>query len=294
VSLVPSADSGPVSAAFAELLHGYAREPIGDAWFRPGRHDDFARELSAGGWLACGGKGDGTGDGAVGLADLLELAELWGARLIPLPFSASVVLARWSSAPDEDPPWRTAAYLDRDGTALVAHPERGPVAGLAEPDWTPDSDAALDRFAPSLPLATASAPASDAAADWRRELTAMLAAECVGAARMWLTRSIDYSRVRETYGQPIGSYQAIQYLLVDLYRDIEFAKSAALWAGQTADPTQSARAALSAVRLARTGLQAAIQVHGGVGFTWELGLHFQLRHVMTVERLLLASAEETR
>jgi alkylation response protein AidB-like acyl-CoA dehydrogenase len=98
--------------------------------------------------------------------------------------------------------------------------------------------------------------------------------------------AIDYAKVRKQFEQPIGSFQAVQHLCVDMYEAVELARSGvihALWAADAADPAERHLAALGvkafAGRLTTAG-DTAIQVFGGIGFTWEHDAHLYLKRLL--------------
>jgi alkylation response protein AidB-like acyl-CoA dehydrogenase len=111
-----------------------------------------------------------------------------------------------------------------------------------------------------------------------------VAAEAVGAADAALALSVDYAKVRHQFGSAIGSFQAVQQLCVDMHREVENARAltqSALWAADEDDPVERHRAASMAKAytseaVARVG-ERAIQVHGGIGVTWEhdVGLYYK-------------------
>ncbi|MCA1727425.1 MAG: acyl-CoA/acyl-ACP dehydrogenase [Actinobacteria bacterium] len=108
---------------------------------------------------------------------------------------------------------------------------------------------------------------------------AAAAAEAVGAAQSALDRSIEHVGSREQFGRAIGSFQAVSHQLADSFMDLENARSLAYWAAwavATGDQ-DAARAASTAKAFATEAAIAvcerAIQVHGGIGFTWESPLH---------------------
>ena len=112
------------------------------------------------------------------------------------------------------------------------------------------------------------------------------AADAVGAAQAVMDLAIDYAKVRRQFDQPIGSFQAVQGLCVDMYETVELARSGvvhALWAADCADAAERHRAALRAKafagRLATVG-DIAIQVFGGIGFTWEHDAHLYLKRLL--------------
>ena len=98
--------------------------------------------------------------------------------------------------------------------------------------------------------------------------------------------AVEYAKVRRQFDQPIGSFQAVQHLCVDMYEAVELARSGvihALWAADAAEPAERHRAALRAKafagRLASVG-DTAIQVFGGIGFTWEHDAHLYLKRLL--------------
>lgn len=118
------------------------------------------------------------------------------------------------------------------------------------------------------------------------------AADAVGAAGRILAMTVDYAKVRRQFGQPIGGFQAVAHLCVDMLETVELARSGvlyALWAADSAAPAESHRAALRVKafggHLARVG-DSAIQVFGGVGFTWEHDAQLYLRRLLGFSRFL--------
>jgi alkylation response protein AidB-like acyl-CoA dehydrogenase len=112
----------------------------------------------------------------------------------------------------------------------------------------------------------------------------LLAAESVGAAERCLDMAIDYAKTRVQFGRPIGSFQAIKHRLADLFVAVETARSAAYWAASVAasddDTELRAAAAVAKAYCTEAFFRCAgesIQVHGGIGFTWEHDAHLFLR-----------------
>ena len=149
---------------------------------------------------------------------------------------------------------------------------------------------ALDD-APAQRLATASSDAVAAVVD---DVLIATAADALGAARAVLSLAVEYAKVRKQFGQAIGSFQAIQHLCVDMYETVELARSGvihALWAADAADskPDERHLAALRAKafagRLATVG-DTAIQVFGGIGYTWEHDAHLYLKRLLSWSALL--------
>ncbi|MFI6148307.1 acyl-CoA dehydrogenase family protein [Streptomyces sp. NPDC051109] len=116
-----------------------------------------------------------------------------------------------------------------------------------------------------------------------RTAAAVLAAEAVGAAGQALDRTVEYVRQREQFGRPIGSFQAVKHRLADLYVQVQAARSAAYYAAW--DPQQGALALAQALEALRITAGEAIQLHGGIGFTWEHDAHLYFKRAAADELL---------
>ncbi|MFG3000075.1 acyl-CoA dehydrogenase family protein [Streptomyces sp. NPDC048340] len=116
-----------------------------------------------------------------------------------------------------------------------------------------------------------------------RTAAAVLAAEAVGAAGQALARTVDYVRQREQFGRAIGSFQAVKHRLADLYVQVQAARSAAYYAAW--DPEQGGLALAQALEALRTTAGEAIQLHGGIGFTWEHDAHLYFKRAAADELL---------
>lgn len=111
----------------------------------------------------------------------------------------------------------------------------------------------------------------------------MAAAQLVGQAEAMLDQAIEYAKVREQFGQPIGGFQAIKHQLADVAVALEFARPV-LWRAAQAmdDGIKSADLHVSHAKLAATdaaylSAETAIQVHGAMGYTYEVDLHFWMK-----------------
>jgi alkylation response protein AidB-like acyl-CoA dehydrogenase len=122
--------------------------------------------------------------------------------------------------------------------------------------------------------------------------TAALASEMVGGMQRVLETTVAYAKTRKQFGKPIGSFQAVQHMCADMYLETESARSAAYYAAWALE--ENAPDASSAVSIAkmyasdvsRTVGNRGIQVHGGMGFTWENDLHLYYRRAKASETML--------
>lgn len=136
---------------------------------------------------------------------------------------------------------------------------------------------------PSLPAGD-QVGGPDEAARWRVEGAALTAALQLGSAEATLDAAVAYAKERTQFDRPIGTFQAIKHILADMLVRVEVARAAVWAAGATldqpdvGDPARAASAAkVLADEAALANGKAAIQVHGGMGFTWEVDAHLHLK-----------------
>jgi hypothetical protein len=211
-------------------------------------------------------------DGASGV-EVAIVAEEFARGLVDVPFLGPVLsddlerlLGRRPSAPQGEP-------ASVDLTRLVA--------GV---DETPDVLSDL--------------PDEDARR-WHALALAVTSADLVGAARGTLALATEYAKVREQYGATVGSYQAVGHLLAESLALIEGAISVsrhAAWAVDELPAVEAIEAGKVAkiycARAALTVCETSIQVHGGIGNTWECLAHVYLRRVLTATELWPVKLEE--
>jgi alkylation response protein AidB-like acyl-CoA dehydrogenase len=180
-----------------------------------------------------------------------------------------------------------------DGPALFLVAARAPGVAV-EPVATVDISRRFARVtldaAPGVPL-----PVPDAVAAIRRTRDrglVLLSADHVGVAQRCLEMATAWAKEREQFGQVIGAFQAIKHKLASVRLELEAAEAAclyALWAAQEAPAEFPAAARIAAYTCGEAALLAAgenIQVHGGIGATWEHPAHVYLRRATAGRRLL--------
>ena len=119
--------------------------------------------------------------------------------------------------------------------------------------------------------------------------TAALVAEMVGGMQSTLDRTVEYAKTRKQFGKTIGSFQAVQHQCADMYLETESSRSAAYYAAWALEENvPDARAAVSIAKIyasdaGRTVGNRGIQIHGGMGFTWENDLHLYYRRAKASE-----------
>lgn len=189
-----------------------------------------------------------------------------------------------------------------DGVALYA-------VAASDADVTPLQTLDLTRSEANVTLSGATGRLIAGPADAERVITralqvgaALLAVEQVGAAKHLLDLSVEYAKSRLQFGRPIGSFQAVKHRLADDLVHVEHARSTAyhaIWAlsdgeGVEDDPALAASIAQAVCSAALSHVATdTIQVHGGIGFTWEHQAHLYYKRA-TTDAVLLGSAEQHR
>jgi alkylation response protein AidB-like acyl-CoA dehydrogenase len=181
-------------------------------------------------------------------------------------------------------------FLALDGAALV----------VGEGEVVPGRPLDATRGLASVRLTSRRVLAEDAGQLWTRARqvgAVVMAAEDLGGADRCVQLGVAYAQQREAFGRAIGSYQAIKHMLVDAWVGVEQLRSLVWWAAWAADsaPAELPLAASAAKAYAAGAFERAagalIQVHGGIGFTWEHDAHLFWRRAK-VDRLLMGDEAE--
>lgn len=194
----------------------------------------------------------------------------------------------------------TAHYVTHgqlaDVILVVAQTRDGPAVFQIAADAPGFQRTATTVFDPTTPLSTYTLTATPAqrigTAGWPAVQQALdlavvaLAGEQAGGARRIFDITVDYLKTRIQFGRPIGSFQALKHMAADLLLQVESATSAAQHAADRFDDTETRGGAVAlagftcAEAYVDTAMQA-IQMHGGIGFTWEHPAHLFLRRART-------------
>ncbi|HTX64011.1 MAG TPA: acyl-CoA dehydrogenase family protein, partial [Acidimicrobiales bacterium] len=128
-----------------------------------------------------------------------------------------------------------------------------------------------------------------------------IACDSLGLMEAMLEATVAYAKARQQFGRPIGSFQAVQHACADMLVAVQVSRALvaqAVDAVASGAPAQERRAAVSRAK-SHVGSSAvevcgkAVQLHGGVGYTWESGIHAYLKRA-TLNRVLFGSPEEHR
>lgn len=187
-------------------------------------------------------------------------------------------------------PARTSGeQLDRDGISLFAVP--ADASGMVIRSYqTVDAHAGAELAMDDVAVSDAALIGSlgggfDALQGAVDDATLAVCAEAVGIMRQMHDKTVEYSKSRAQFGVPIGSFQALQHRMVDTLMHCEQSRSLMLWAVMmVAENNPKATRAVSALKhqvgtAGRKVAQEAVQIHGGMGVTWELDVaHYFKRH----------------
>ena len=312
--------------ALADAVRAWAAQARPTATVRAGEGDPLAWRAT---WPALARLGVLGIGGAQG-ADLTALAvaiEAAGTALVPGPLLPTVLVGQLVT--DADPRYASLASGDRTAGLALAAPELrsddGRLHGVVRPALgatadglllTPDHAGAwylvdlraagvkvVDQDAADFSRPLVEVHLDGVGAEPRlglttarvRELTATLAAaEASGVASWCLRTAADYAKVREQFGRPIGSFQAVKHLCADMLARAEVAAAVA-WDAAEAEaseqhPLAAAVAAALALDAAVENAKDCIQVLGGIGYTWEHDAHLYLRRALALRQLLGGTA----
>lgn len=243
------------------LARRFDGEALRAAVDRPGLDRLLWRELGRAGFFALR-LPEAAGGVGLGLPEAVLAFEEAGRVLLPGPLVATHLAA--GTVPG-------AAV----GETVVAAVDGGLV------EWLEEADVVRGEVAGAVPLKSVDpltplhrvpgAAASDPVA------VLLTAAEQLGTATRACELAVQHARTREQFGQPIGAFQAVKHLCAELLVRVEVARAAVYAAAVTADPVDIAAARLLADEAAVRGARDCLQVHGGMGFTWESEVHLHLK-----------------
>jgi alkylation response protein AidB-like acyl-CoA dehydrogenase len=278
--------------------------------------DDAWSEISELGWPGIFISEENGGQG-LGILELVILLEELGYVLAPLPFlsnAAAGLVLQETGATDRlagvaSGQARGTVGLVKDGRAnLVPDADSADFVVLID-----GTDATLiergdaqvepiDAIDPTRRYATVPANGGEALGDASRgrDLIALaVAAELVGISQRALEMAVEYAKDRKQFDRPIGAYQAVSHQCAEMLKQVEGARSLVYYAGWAADaaPDEFSLAASMAKAYASDAgwnvTASALQVHGGIGFTWEHDLHWFLKRAKT-DGVLYGSARDHR
>jgi alkylation response protein AidB-like acyl-CoA dehydrogenase len=196
-----------------------------------------------------------------------------------------IVTARTAGAQnDEDGITLFAVPADSDGLGIRAYPT---VDGHRAAEISLDNvsvDGASVIGEPGRGFIALDAVIDDA--------TLAVSAEAVGVMQIMTDKTVEYSKNRMQFGVPIGSFQALQHRMVDMFTDCEQSYSLLLWATMlAAQGDANAKRAISSIKyqvgtVGRKVGQEAVQIHGGMGVSWEVDIAHYFKRLTTIDQIL--------
>ncbi|WP_280473940.1 acyl-CoA dehydrogenase family protein [Nocardia asiatica] len=259
------------------------------------RRARLERAVAATGWRAL------RTDGASGV-EVAIVAEEFGRGLVDVAFLGPVLADDLGGRFGAEGRWTIAVgdrAIDARGSdsALLVTGEQVTAAPVGAP--LPGADLTRRTATVAAERRHLGELTADRATRWHALAVTMTTADLLGVARGAQALAVEYAKVREQYGRAIGSYQAVAHLLAENEALIEGAISVlrhAAWAVDELAPALALRAARIAkvytARAARTVCETSIQVHGGIGNTWECLAHVHLRRALVSTELFAVRLEE--
>ncbi|MER5210116.1 acyl-CoA dehydrogenase family protein [Streptomyces sp. NPDC002838] len=243
------------------LARRFDSEALWAAVRAPGLDRALWRELGEAGFFALR-LPEADGGVGLGLPEAVLAFEEAGRALLPGPLVATHLAA--GTVPGA-----------ATGEAVVTAVDGGLV------EWLAEADVVRGDAAGAVPLRSVDplTPLHRVAAESPPDPVAVLltAAEQLGTATRACELAVQHARTREQFGQPIGAFQAVKHLCAEMLVRAEVARAAVYAAAVTADPADIAAARLLAEEAAVRGARDCLQVHGGMGFTWESEVHLHLK-----------------
>ncbi|MFE9998226.1 acyl-CoA dehydrogenase family protein [Streptomyces avermitilis] len=244
------------------LLAGrFGRAALRAAVEAPGLDRTLWRELGAAGFFVLR-LPEAEGGVGLGLPEAVLAFEEAGRVLLPGPLVATHLAAGEVAGAATGETVVTAVHGGLVEWLAQADVVRGDTAG-AEPLRSVDPLTPLHR----VPGTAEPAPL----------VMLLTAAEQLGTAARTCELAVQHARTREQFGQPVGAFQAVKHLCAEMLVRVETARVAVYAAAVTADPLDIAAARLLADEAAVRGARDCLQVHGGMGFTWESDVHLYLK-----------------
>ena len=290
------------------LADRFALERVRELAESGGYNDGAWKEMCELGWPGIFIE-EGHGGQGLGVIELVILMEELGYALAPVPFlsnAAAGLALQFAGTPEQRERWLPG---------IASGEARGTVGFLSngEARLVPDADGAgvivvftgaggfvversgadvepIETMDPTRRFARVRAEGGDPlvgdGGDAPYRIATAVAAELTGVGQRAMEMAVDYARDRKQFGRPIGSYQAVSHRCAQMLLEVEGARSASYYAGWCADaePESLPMAASMAKAYASDAgwrvTASSLQVHGGIGFTWEHDLHLFYRRAL--------------
>ena len=261
-----------------------------------------------------------SGGAGLGFVELAVVMEEFGYACVPSPLlsnTAAGILIAGGGSDDQKSRWLAAiasgetrgavGTVTADGSAIVADADGATILILLDGDQAglvETAAAHLEQVAGVDPTrrffrvrAPRTEPLPGDVAGGLERIEVALSAELVGVGQRAMEMAVEYARQRQQFGRPIGAYQAVSHRCAEMLLDVESARSATYFAAWAADadpvalPAAASVAKAAAAEMGWKVTASALQVHGGIGFTWEHDLHFFLKRAAADARMFGSVSE---
>lgn len=257
------------------------------------------------------------GGAGLGWIEAMVVFEELGRSLVPGPLAATFLAAQ--HLPEAANGEAAVTMLEAEARpVMVEHPDFADLLAVIDGeavrivDWSsqklasPDEATSLDPLTPVIRLEEecfyrqleASSTLDGEAALWRLQGAALVAAQQLGIAAGATVSAVSYAQERKQFDKPIGQFQAVKHLCSDMLTSVEVARAAVYYAGALLDDPAfgDVQRAVSAARLMASEAanlcgRNCVQIHGGMGYTWEMDAHLYLKRAWVLD-MTLAPPEE--
>ena len=257
------------------------------------------------------------GGAGLGWIEAMVVFEELGRSLVPGPLAATFLAAQ--HLPEAASGEAAVTMLDAEARpVMVEHPDFADLLAVIDGeavrivDWSSQKLASLDDATSLDPLTPvirleeecfyrqleASSTLDGEAALWRLRGAALVAAQQLGIAAGATVSAVAYAQERKQFDKPIGQFQAVKHLCSDMLTSVEVARAAVYYAGALLDDPAfgDVQRAVSVARLMASEAanlcgRNCVQIHGGMGYTWEMDAHLYLKRAWVLD-MTLAPPEE--
>ncbi|MGI8608413.1 MAG: acyl-CoA dehydrogenase family protein [Candidatus Dormibacteria bacterium] len=263
---------------------------------------------------------EASGGAGLGFVELAVVMEEFGYACAPSPLlsnTAAGILIGSAGSADQKSQWLeavasgekrgAAGTVVSDGSAIVADAEGADVLVLVDGEEASLVAAADCQIEPLTAIDPSrmffrvrpgrGEPLGGDVSGGLQRVEVALSAELVGVGQRAMEMAVEYAKQRQQFGRPIGAYQAVSHRCAEMLLEVESARSATYFAAWAADadpvalPVAASVAKVAAAEMGWKVAASALQVHGGIGFTWEHDLHFFLKRAAADARLFGSATE---
>jgi len=283
MQVLPSDESIEAASALTDMISKAkpGRQRWSDAAFAD--RERLWAALAAGQWTLIGA----ADEAPFSLTDIAEIVMAWGTQALPVPLTPTILVRHWS--------WGSAAPAGRPLTFAIAAPGGARVPFAQFPDVAligpagevplPAAGEPREQFDLLMPVPLAQVSVPPLSPAQVTDVCSLALAEAAGVASGVLSDTVQHARTREQFGRAIATFQAVKHHCANMHIDVEIAQAQLAAIINTPPGQDIGPAVTDAFARLRAVVETGVQVHGAMGFAWETGLHFGLRHVIGLGEL---------